>query len=411
MHATELARAPGARAASLRSSHLLALLTPTAMALYANFQGVQSILAPERIEDIDPAHKIEWLAIFTTIGAVTGVLGLTIGGAASDATRGPYGRRAPWLVAMAVASAMLMISLAVQSTLIGVMTICGVLWFTLNFYQAALLATNTDRVPERRRTLASSLLGVSGPIGAMVGINLAAALPNIKGHMILAALMLVMTAVFVTLAAEPPHRPFREHSRERRSAWNVLASFRSRDFALGYLFRLLMFTGQFTVNNYLFYVLQDFTRVKLPAVATGEFTALRTCVTIVASFATLWLVNRTSRRKIFAQSYALIMAAGMLAPVFIPRFEGMLAFAVLAGLASGVYSAVDLPLMQKLLPHPDNAGRDLALLVMAGASAQFLAPWIGGGVIAHFGYGALFFVCAFITLLSGLAMSLIRQAR
>jgi MFS family permease len=391
----------------LRVSTLLALLTPTALALYANFQGVQAILAPERIEDIDAVNKIGHLAVLTTIGAVTGVLGLALGGAASDATRGRFGRRAPWLVAMALASAALTLALGLQTTLIGVMAAGGALWFTLNFYQAALLATNTDRVPERRRTLASSLLGISGPLGAMLGVNLAAAYPNILGHAALAAMLIVMTAVFVSLAPEPPHRP--APRREQRGGWNMLASFGSRDFALAFAFRVLMFLGQFSINNYLFYILQDHIRSENPGVATGELNALRTCVTIVAAFATLWLVNRTSRRRLFAQSFALIMAAGMLIPAFYPNWRGMLAFAALSGLASGVYSAVDLPLMQKLLPHPDNAGRDLALLVMAGAAAQFLAPWIGGGVIAHFGYDTLFVVAAFITLLSGLAMSMIRR--
>ena len=394
----------------LRVSSLLALLTPTAFSLYANFNGVQALLTPERIEQIDPAHKIEHLAVLTTIGALTGVLGLAFGGALSDATRGRFGRRAPWLAAMALASAALTTALAFQWTILGVMAVCGALWFTLNFYQAALLATNTDRVPERRRSLASALLGVAGPLGAVVGVNLAAALPSPWSYAALAAMLVAMTAIFIAFAPEPPHRPAPRPAHERRRAWNLFASFATRDFALAFAFRLLMFLGQFSINNYLFYVLQDHVRAAQPALATGEFNALRTGMTLLAAGFALWLAHRTSKRKAFAQSYALIMAAGMLIPAFLPSFAGMLAFAALAGLASGVYAAVDLPLMQKVLPRPDNAGRDLAMLVMAGAAAQFLAPWIGGGVIARFGYEALFVVSAFVTLLSGLAVSLIRRA-
>ena len=79
---------------------LMALLLPTAAALYGNFQGVQQILAPARVQAIDPSGKIGDLAVLTMICAVTGILGLTVGGAASDATSGRWGRRAPWLVAM-----------------------------------------------------------------------------------------------------------------------------------------------------------------------------------------------------------------------------------------------------------------------------------------------------------------------
>ncbi len=410
MSASLTARPTATGAVKPRTSSLLALLTPTAFALYANFNGVQTILAPERIEDIDPIHKIGQLAVLTTIGALTGVLGLSIGGAASDATRGRFGRRAPWLVVMAIASAALTMAMGLQTTLLGVMISGGILWFTLNFYQAALLATNTDRVPEKRRTLASSLIGIASPLGAMFGINLAAALPNIWGHATLAAMLLAMTAMFIAFGREAPHRPAPRAAHERRRDWNMLASFAVRDYALAFVFRLLMFVGQFSVNNYLFYILQDHIRAANPAVATGEFNALRTVVTLVFAGVALWLAHRTERRKIFAQSYALIMASGMLIAAFYPTWEGMLAFAALAGVASGTYSAVDFPLMQKVLPKPDNAGRDLAQLVMAGAAAQFLAPWIGGGVIARLGYEPLFFVCAFITLLSGLTISLIKRA-
>ena len=40
----------------------------------------------------------------------------------------------------------------------------------------------------------------------------------------------------------------------------------------------------------------------------------------------------------------------------------------------GVYAVIDLTLMSRVLPNPHSPGRDLAMLVMAGATAQFIAP-------------------------------------
>src|SRR5580704_14236892 len=96
-------------------ARLLSLLLPTAMGLYANFQGLQQILLPMQLEAIDPKGKIGNIALLTLICAVTGVVGLTVGGAGSDATRGRWGRRAPWLVGMAIMSALLMLGLGLQS--------------------------------------------------------------------------------------------------------------------------------------------------------------------------------------------------------------------------------------------------------------------------------------------------------
>ena len=83
-------------------NRVLTLLLPMALTLYANFNGVQLILAPLQVEAIDPAGKIQNLAWLTMICAVTGVAGLTSGGAASDATRSRWGRRSPWLAGMAL---------------------------------------------------------------------------------------------------------------------------------------------------------------------------------------------------------------------------------------------------------------------------------------------------------------------
>ena len=392
----------------------MALLLPTAAALYGNFQGVQQILAPSRVQAIDPAGKIGDLAALTMICAVTGVLGLTVGGAASDATSGRFGRRAPWLVAMGGISALAMIALGLQDSLLGVAISYGVLWFTLNAFQGALLAVTPDRVPDEKRSLASSIFAVSFPVGTLVGVNFAALATSIWGHFGLASALVAATFAFVVFAREDayPTRAAARVGRWRLGA-GLLNSFGSRDFALSYLFRLLMLIGQFSMNNYLFYILQDHVgAAKLPGgdarLATGELNTLRTFAMAAAIGCGFWLANRTDRRRIFAQAYALMMAAAMLAPLVSPTWNGMVVYGLIGGFAMGLYASIDLTLMSRVLPNPDTAGRDLALLVMAGASAQFVAPLLGGGLIRWLGYDAMFAAAACVTLLAGLTMSLIR---
>lgn len=397
-------------------NRVLTLLLPMALTLYANFNGVQLILAPLQVEAIDPAGKIQNLAWLTMICAVTGVAGLTSGGAASDATRSRWGRRSPWLAGMALGSAVLTIGLGLQHSFVGIAIFYGALWFTLNFFQAAMLAVTPDRVPASKRSLASSILGVAGPVGALCGVNLAAFAPGVVGNAVLAAALLLTTGTFVAFAREAPFldpKPARGSvgpGRRLVPSLSLLRSFSSRDFSLAYLFRVLMFVAQFSINNYLLYILQDHIGVPDAQVAAGEISSVRTIATVTAIGIGLWIANRVERRKVFAQIYALVMAAAMFAPIVSPTWNGMLAFAVLGGLAMGVYATVDLTLMSHVLPSRDSAGRDLALLVMAGASAQFVAPWVGGGLIRYFGYDSLFIVCAFVTLLAGLAISALRSA-
>ena len=390
----------------------LSFLLPTAIALYASFNGVQSILVPDRIEAIDAAAKVADVAGLTVICAATGVAGLVAVGAASDATSSRFGRRAPWLAGMAALSLILAFALSQQRSVGGIAACYGALWFTLNGFQAALLAVAPDRVPERLRGRASSLFAVAGPLGALVGVNLAARLSPELGYLALFGALGAATAAFLGFAREAPFaKPPRPPAARLRFA--ALASFRSRDFTLAWVFRVLMFSAQFAINNYLLYILRDYVgEANLPGhdarAAAGLVGALRTLATLAAIAAAHNLAQRTSRRRVFAQGYAALMSLAMLAPVVSPTWAGMLVYAGVGGLAMGGYAVIDLTLMSRVLPNPDTAGRDLALLVMAGATSQFIAPTLANFLIGASGYASLFLVSAFITVAAGWVVGRLR---
>jgi MFS family permease len=384
------------RPAGIGVGRLLAFLLPMAFALYANFQGVQLILVPVQVEAIDPSRKIANLALLTIFCAITGVAGLMAGGALTDATRSRWGRRARWLAAMAIASALLAVALGFQRQLAPIAALYATLWFTLNFFQAAMLAATPDRVPLDKRSLASSILGLGAPLGALIGVNLVAWATGESGYAALAALLIATTAAFTIFAREGAFHGRGVRPRFKLSgALRSLSGFRSRDFATLFVLRVTMFVAQFSINNYLLYILQDHIgAANLPAgsgrIAAGFLSSLRILVTVVVILFAGWIAGRTSRRKIFAEIYAFAMAAASVAPILSPTWLGMLLFAALGGGAMGFYSAVDLDVMAHVLPDKTASGRDLSVLVMAGAAAQLLAPVIGGGVIKLLGYDALF---------------------
>jgi predicted MFS family arabinose efflux permease len=301
--------------------------------------------------------------------------------------------------------------LSQQRTVAGVALWYGALWFSLNGFQAALLAVAPDRVPERLRSRASSVFAVAGSMGQLVGVNLAARLPPALGYLVLFGFLAISTCLFLWFAREAgfPAAP-KPAARLRLAA---LTSFRSRDFALAFGFRVLMFTAQFAINNYLLYILRDYIGASaLPGHdargATGLVGGLRTLTTLAAILLGHRLAERTSRRRVFAQAYAVLMALAMLVPVVSPTWAGMLAFAGLGGLATGIYAVIDLTLMTAVLPNPGAAGRDLALLVMAGATSQFIAPTLASHLIDAFGYGSLFLVSAVITVAAGFVVGQLR---
>src|SRR6202042_1752323 len=151
-----------------------------------------------------------------------------------------------------------------------------------------------------------------------------------------AVVLLATTAAFVFFAREQPWPRARSAEvkppgSRLRISWGLLRSFSSRDFSLAYAFRLLMFIAQFSITNFLFYILQDRIGVaNLPSgnaqIAAGELNSLRTAATVAAIVLGSALAHRTERRKIFPQAYAVLMAAAMLVPVLSPTWIGMLAY-------------------------------------------------------------------------------------
>jgi MFS family permease len=388
-----------------------------------NFQGAQQVLIPLQVEAIDAAHKLSHLALITTLCSATAVVGLVSGGAASDVTGSRWGRRTPWLVGMASGSALLLVALGASSRLYQIVACAALLWFTLNFFQAVLLAVVPDRVPPTGRALASWAFGFAGPFGALIGINVAALAAPSLGYELLAALLTGCTALFVLLAPEAAYvraETPNPTAPRPRNALTVLArlgeSFAVRDFAFAFAARALLFLAQYVVTGYLLYAMQDYVGAASlpggsPEIAIGVFNTVRTLVTIASLIVTGWLVQQTEHRRVFFIAYAVLMAIALAFPAFSATWSAMLAYATLGGAAFGVFASVDLAIVSHVLPSRESAGRDIGILAVATAMPQLFAPLIGAMVIASFGYASLFALAAALTLAAGLVASRLQSVK
>lgn len=399
---------------------LLSLLLPPALVMYAIFQGLQVVVLPLQIEAVDASHKLSSLALITTICSLTAVVGLVAGGAASDATRSRWGRRAPWLIGMSLASAALVIALGALSSLLAIVLGAAILWFTLNFFQAALLAVVPDRVAPVNRALASWAFGFGGPAGAFVGVNISAAATPLAACSILATLLLICIFVFVLFAPEGSSLDLDIEDRTSLGPLAALArlaaSFRDRDFAFAFGARALLFLAQYVVTGYLLYAMQDYVGAsRLPGasveVAAGLFNTVRTLASVSFLLITGWLLQKTERRRVFVVAYSFLMATAMALPAVSATWAAMVGYAALGGAAWGVFASVDLAIVSHVLPNRKTAGRDIGILAVAGALPQLLAPALGAVAIGDFGYRYLFALGAALTLAAGFAASRLRSVR
>ncbi|MFC4948837.1 MFS transporter [Pseudonocardia sp. GCM10023141] len=400
---------------------LLTFVVTAMSSMFAVFQGIQQILIPAQVDALDPTGKVGTLALLTTLAAVASLIALPAGGAVSDRTRSRFGRRAPWILLMALVSAGLTVVMGLATALPLLAVAYMVLWFTANFYQGAAAAILPDRVPEGRRGLASALIGLGTPIGVLVGVNIASRVSQFWGYTTIGLILVAASLLLVIGAPEPSSvglaRPERNPGALRAAIPAFFAAFRSRDFSLAFVSRFGFFLAYFTVSGYLYFTLQDYIgTANLPggdvAVAVSTLTTVTVLTWVVVATGLGWLADRLDRRKLFCGISSAGLAASLLVPVISPTWTGMLIYAVASGAFIGTYFAVDLAVMSLVLPDKLNEGRDFGILAVATGLPQILSSVIAGGLITFLGgYVALFAFGAICAVVAGFVIMRIRALR
>jgi len=410
--------APASRLSDVPYKKLLLWLLPAATANYALFQGLQAIILPHQIEMIDPAAKVANLGLITALSGITAVAGLLAGGTISDRTVSRWGKRTPSLILSALASALFMALMAGADTIFTLAILACALWFFANYYQAVMTAILPDRVPLEHRGIGASILALGVPFGVLVGVNIAAQTGPRAGYLTLAALLVVTTLAFAAIVREPPS--VRAPSRppvaiaQRLSAF--FSGFRYRDFNLAFIGRALMFFAIFSITGYTYYILQDYVgAANLPGgnvqTAVSIMISVQMIACMISTAASGWLVDRFKCPKRLVVIASLGMAAAMMIPLFSASWPAMVVMQTLVGFFFGAYMAIDLALMTMVLPDPDAEGRDMAILAVAVSGPQIFSPAAAAGIIAQFGYSALFGTGAAFAVLGGIAVLYIKSVR
>jgi MFS family permease len=138
---------------------------------------------------------------------------------------------------------------------------------------------------------------------------------------------------------------------------------------------------------------------------------------LVAAFPSGWLSDRFGRKPILTVS-GIVAASGTLIVILAPSMPMLYVGAVLIGIATGQFYAVNWALGTELVPK-EQAGRYLGLSNLAGAGAGAVGAYIGGPIadlisarVPEFpgiGYLVLFLIYAILFLVSVAALKGIRK--
>jgi MFS family permease len=392
------------------------------LGLFMAYFGPLAVLMPDQVQAISgQAHKIAAFGWVTGLGALVAVIANPLAGALSDRTAGRLGRRRPWTLGGALASAAALALLAGQHTVAGVALGWCLAQGGLNAMQAGIAASVPDRVPVSQRGAVSAWLGAPQCVGVVLAVALVSkVVTGGAGYLLLAALTVALALPFALGTREQPlpaaRRPPLDPRGFLRSSW--LGLLRYPDFGWAWLTRFFIVLGNSAAVLYLLYFLRD--RVRYSALFPGQpaedglaiLLLVYTAVVVVSAVASGTVSDRRGwRRGPVAVSGAVMAVPAIMLAVW-PAWPAVLAAAAILGLGFGVYLSVDAALITQVLPAADGHGRDLGVMSVASSAGQALAPAIAAPVVTYLGgYTTLYLCVAVIVLLGSAAVSRIRSVR
>lgn len=339
------------------------------------FIPLLTLLLPGKAQLLGGADKALLLSQMAILGGLTAAFANLLFGGLSDRTRGPMGRRRPWILAGLglVAGALALIGWADTPLQLAL----GVVAFQLavNALYAPLMALVPDMVADSQKGLVSAWAGAALPVAnlftAVVVTRLAGSPPAQFAIVILAAAAMILP--FALTLREPP--PPRAAAGPLRLS---LAALRDRRFLCTFVSRLLVESAVVINTLYLLFLLQDLPGARPPGWSALQlFGALLIASTVAAAlggFIGGVGSDRLRRRRIFVVAGAVGMAAALALMVLWPAWPGPLAAQLLFGAAHGLHATTVAAMTAEILPDRAMAGRDLGVMNMAIALPQSLAP-------------------------------------
>lgn len=362
----------------------------------AFFTPIQFLL-PLQVEGLAPGSKETSLSLVLTLGALVSLVSNPLAGAFSDRTGSRLGRRRPWVLWPSVAAVAVMVLLPL-APVVGVLALGWALaQLTLNASYAAVTAIIPDQVPVGQRGTVSAMVGAAQPMGVMVGALIISVIPQtgvdvgsdtVGGqgprYIAVAVVLALTAALFVWRIRDTPldraRIPTLEVGPFIRGFW--VDPRKHPDFGWVWITRFLVVLGNAFVTTYLLFFARDV--LELPPTeadtTVAGILAFYIVTLLVFALVTGPLSDRIGKVRVFVMGASFVMAAALVILAF-SRDVGMVTVAaIVMGAGFGSYTAVDLALISRVLPRPEDRAKDLGVVNIANALPQVLAP-VAAGVL------------------------------
>jgi MFS family permease len=353
-----------------------------------SIMGGLGVVVQKQVPALVPADLLGPAIAFQSI--VTMVMAALIQptvGAISDYTISRWGRRKPYIAIGATLDVIFLIGIGLSNAYVSLVVFLILVQFSSNFAQGPFQGYIPDLVPPKQVALASALVGIMQTLGFVLGtvvITFGVLNDQYVIPLVFLGLIELGTAIGTIIwVREGP----RARDRGGRSWWQIAKSAWATDILAEKSFlnlvisRLLFFAGLNMLLGF-YLIFMQFTLL-LPKtdqalwinITTGSVALL----TMISTIPSARISDRVGRKRVLYAACA-IGAIGMLISALAPTVQVFVIGAVLIGIASGTFLAVDWALMTDIIPKAAS-GRYMGISNIAVAAGGPLASVIGGAAL------------------------------
>jgi MFS family permease len=357
------------------------------LGLSSIFAGVNFILSSRLEFDGLVPNKDEagrTLFLLTIGGAAIAMIVQPTIGSISDYTISRWGRRKPYILIGSLLDVVFLAGMAFSADLLAIAAFVALLQFSSNFAQGPFQGYVPDLVPASQVGFASALVGMMQILGNVSGYaigGIAVALDQYGLGLIALGILELVTMLSVVVRVREGKTPKSRDGRSWRAiaaeAWGTdILHERSFLWLVGSRLAVLMGGGILT-NLAVFYLARSLGMTQEEAgtnfILLVGLVALGTVVAVVPAARAS---DRIGRKKVIWVSCA-VGSAGLVVVALATTFPVALVGAVVFGLSTGIFLAVDWALMTDIIPKA-SSGRYMGLSNVATASSGVLAVAFGG---------------------------------
>lgn len=384
-------------------------------------QGVISTLLPQRLAELDPAHKIPLLLAFSSTAMVVALISNFILGALSDMTQTRFGKRTPWIVGCSALSCVVLFLVGTTSSIPALFVYWCLYEIVVNGVASAMVAQMSDRVPLKWRGTASSAYAIGQTFGVQLGVLVASQfLSDIRmGIWIFALIAFAGGLLSSWLSGEATAIPIIRRAEQGFTWGRLFASLRfprvseAHDFYLSLIGKYVLFTSTGMIGNYMLYFIQD--DLGLKGSGASSLLSINAMIILVGGLISGAVIGPISdkfqRTKTLIVGATLVIAAGAFVPLIVTSAAGLIAYSCIISIVNGANSTLTQSLNLSVLPHPESAAKDLGIMNLANTLGGVSASVLGGSIISWLGYRAIFVVEAILLVVSAICVSRIKSTK